>query len=87
MGDLLGHLENVVGPGGVLTGDDVHSRASGIWRSDGIKASAIVRPRNTEEVSDILRICNEMGQSVVPHGGLTGLVESAITDTEDVALS
>ena len=87
MSDLLGHLENVVGPGGVLTGDDVHSRASGIWRSDGIKASAIVRPRNTEEVSDILRICNEMGQSVVPHGGLTGLVESAITDTEDVALS
>ena len=87
MGDLLAQLENIAGPGGVLTGDDVHSRASGIWRSDGINATAIVRPRNTEEVSEILRICNDMGQSVVPHGGLTGLVESAITETEDVALS
>ena len=79
MGDLLAQLENIAGPGGVLTGDDVHSRASGIWRSDGINATAIVRPRNTEEVSEILRICNDMGQSVVPHVGLTGLVESAIT--------
>ena len=87
MGDLLAQLENITGPGGVLTGHDVHSRASGIWRSDGIKASAIVRPRNTKQVSDILRICNELGQSVVPHGGLTGLVESAITETEDIALS
>ena len=68
MGDLLAQLENITGPGGVLTGHDVHSRASGIWRSDGIKASAIVRPRNTKQVSDIFRICNELGQSVLPHG-------------------
>ena len=71
----------------MLSGDDVSSRASGIWRSDSIAAKAIVRPQTTEEVSQILRLCNEKEQSVIAHGGLTGLVESAITSPDDIALS
>ena len=87
MSELLAALGEAVGNGGVLTGNDVASRASGIWRSAGIEAKAIVRPRDTGEVSRILAICNRAGQPVVAHGGLTGLVEGAVTAPSEVVLS
>ena len=87
MDDLLATLGEIAGPGGVLTGADVSSRASGIWRSQGIEARAIVRPRTTEEVSRILAACNAAGQPVVAQGGLTGLVEGHITQAGEVVLS
>ena len=58
MTDIVRTLAKIAGDGGVLTGTDVSSRSAGIWRSDTIKAKAIVRPRNTEEVSAILEACN-----------------------------
>ena len=87
MSDLLKAIHDIVGKGGVLTGTDVSSRASGIWRPQGIEAQAIVRPRSTEQVSRILALCNAAGQSVVAHGGLTGLVEGAVTESRDVSSS
>ena len=85
--DLVTELTEALGADSVLTGDDVHNRSAGVWRSDTIKAKALLRPRTTEEVSVALEICNRHGQAVVAHGGLTGLVESAITGPDDVALS
>ena len=87
MDDFLATLAAVVGDGGVLTGTDVSSRASGIWRSQGIEAKAILRPRSTEEVGRILAICNAVGQPVVAQGGLTGLVEGHITQAGEIVLS
>ena len=87
MSELLQALGEVVGERGVLTGSDVSNRASGIWRSEGIAAKAIVRPRCTAEVSRALAICNEAGQPVVAHGGLTGLAEGAIAGPHEVVLS
>jgi FAD/FMN-containing dehydrogenase len=85
--DILSRLQTILGPGGVLTGDEVHARSSG-WLSRGsIGAAAIVRPRSTGEISRILRVCNDAGQPVVPHGGLTGLVEGSHTDAHEIALS
>ena len=84
---VVAELIEALGEDCVLTGEDVHSRQAGIWRSDTIQAKALVRPRTTAEVSRTLAICNAHGQSIVPHGGLTGLVESAITGPDDVALS
>ncbi len=85
--DLVTELTEALGADSVLTGDDVHNRSAGVWRSDTIKAKALLRPRTTEDVSVALEICNRHGQAVVAHGGLTGLVESAITGPDDVALS
>jgi FAD/FMN-containing dehydrogenase len=87
MTDVVEKLVETLGADCVLTGEAVHERASGIWRSDPIKAKAIIRPRSTEQVSQALAICHAHGQSVIAHGGLTGLVESAITSPDDVALS
>ena len=87
MDKVVAELIDALGEKQVLLGDDVHNRSAGIWRMDTIKAKAIVRPRSTEEVSTALKICNARGQSVIAHGGLTGLVESAITSEDDIALS
>ena len=87
MPDIVQTLAEITGSGGVLTGADVSSRQAGIWRSDTIAAKAIVRPRNTAEVSAVLKTCNDAGQSVIAQGGLTGLVQSAITEPRDIMLS
>ena len=87
MGDVIAALRSAFGDDALLTGDDVHSRASGIWRSEGIRAKALVRPRDTAGVSRALAICHAHGQSVIPHGGLTGLVGSALTSPDDVVVS
>lgn len=84
---LLKDLQSTVGEKNVLTGTDVSSRARGIWDSASIEALAIVRPKTTEDVSSILALCNRRGQRVVAHGGLTGLVEGAITEPTDLILS
>jgi FAD/FMN-containing dehydrogenase len=52
-----------------------------------MEAAAIVRPRTTAEVSRILATCHEAGQAVVPHGGLTGLVEGSRAQADEIALS
>lgn len=87
MTDVVRALEQALGSDCVLTGDDVHQRAAGIWRRDTIQAKALVRPRTTGEVSSAMRICYDHGQTVVAHGGLTGLVEGSITGPDDVVLS
>ena len=87
MTDLLTKLKSVLGPGGVLEGDEVSSRNAGWSKREGCRAMAIVRPRTTEEVSAILRLCNEASQPVVPHAGLTGLVDGSLASEKEIALS
>jgi FAD/FMN-containing dehydrogenase len=79
MKDVVKALREALGADAVLTGEDVHQRQAGIWRRDTVQAKAIVRPRTTAEVSAALRICHDLGQTVVAHGGLTGLVEGSLT--------
>jgi len=84
---LLERIENVVSPGGVLLGADVTARSDTWPPMGGCQARAIIRPANTEEVSEVLKICHAAGQAVVTHGGLTGLVGGAIAGKEDIVLS
>lgn len=87
MTDFREALAAAAGPGGLLTGDDVSSRSAGFWSPDPIRAWAIARPDTVESVSSVLKTCFDAGQTVVTHGGLTGLVEGARTSAEDVVLS
>jgi FAD/FMN-containing dehydrogenase len=48
---------------------------------------AVLRPRNTAEVSTALRICNQHRQPVLPQGGLTGLAGGATPKGGEVVLS
>lgn len=84
---LIAELQTRLGPNGLLTGDSVRQRLAGIWHKEGIQAKAIVRPKTTEDVSTLLRLCHAESQSVVMHGGLTGLVNGALASSHDLVLS
>jgi FAD/FMN-containing dehydrogenase len=80
-------LIDIVGPDGVLTGDDVRARSVSWADHSPCQALAIVRPANTEQVSRVLAACNAARQPVVPMGGLTGLVRGCVADPGEIALS
>ncbi|MFQ5610219.1 MAG: FAD-binding oxidoreductase, partial [Woeseiaceae bacterium] len=86
--DIAEVLRAALGPDAVLSGDDLHGRSAGIWGPPRtIEAQLLVRPRDTEGVSRALAICHQRGQSVVVHGGLTGVVDGAWSEAGDVVLS
>ena len=85
--NFLDKLKEVSGDSALITGKAVAERKAGIWIDEPIGASAIVRPKTTKEVSQILALCNESQIEVVTHGGLTGLSQGAIANTEQLALS
>jgi FAD/FMN-containing dehydrogenase len=87
MDSFLEELEQIVGPSGLLTGSDVSMRSDNFQSQDGCKAKAIVRPTSTREVSEVLKLCHAKSQTVVTHGGLTGLVKGAIAKPEDIIVS
>ncbi|HEY4342544.1 MAG TPA: FAD-binding protein, partial [Steroidobacteraceae bacterium] len=82
---LLADLRAVVGESGVLTGAAVHERAD--VNGHMPRASALVRPASTEQVSAVMRLCHGRRQSVVTHGGRSGLVEGTATTEHELILS
>ncbi len=84
---LIKNIEKVVSPGGVLLGDDVKARSDAWPPMGGCLAKAIIRPRSTAELSEVLKLCHAVGQGVVTHGGVTGLVGGARAGKEDIVLS
>lgn len=87
MNKLIKKIEEVVGPSGILLGEDVTSRSDFWPPMGGCQAKAIIRPASTREVSEVLKLCHAAGQSVVTHGGLTGLVGGARASKDDIVLS
>ena len=87
MNEFLGQIEKIVGASGVVVGDALAERATSYWDPSPTRAAALVRPRNTDEVSRVLGICHKAGQSVVVQGGLTGIVAGAATTEQDVIVS
>jgi len=78
MHQIITKLIEIVGPSGVLCGEDVSNRPECWGSQNGCRAAAIVRPETTDEVSLILAVCYEANQPIVVAGGMTGLVEGAV---------
>jgi FAD/FMN-containing dehydrogenase len=85
--DMTDALRTIVGDQGVLDAAGIATRSAGVWRSDNLKAAALVRPVNTEEVSQVLRWCHAHHVAVVTQGGLTGLVHGADAGPAELILS
>lgn len=84
----VSQLRDALGEAQVLTGDAISQRHYSDWtRHAPACPAALILPRNTEDVSIALRICNAAGQAVVPQGGMTGLAGGAIPLSSDIALS
>ncbi|KAF0727352.1 hypothetical protein Ae201684_014611 [Aphanomyces euteiches] len=81
------HFKNVCS-GGVLT--DAEEIAP--FNSDWLKkyhgnSKLVLRPKTTQQVSDILKYCNERRLAVVPQGGNTGLVGGSVPVHDEIILS
>ncbi len=87
MSSIVHKLREIVGPVGILTGDDVSARRATWLRQAPARAKAIVRPSSTHELSRVMRACHEVRQTVVPLGGNTGLVDGTISTADDILLS
>lgn len=85
--DIVAALQDIVGERHVLTGDAVADIEFPWGTHSGCAARAIVKPATTEEVAAIMRCCNLAGQTVVPFGGLTNLVQGCATTADDIVLS
>jgi FAD/FMN-containing dehydrogenase len=82
-------LRKAVGPAEVIDGDAIDPRFLRDWvvpMSAG-RPLALVRPKTTAEVSDVVRICHDARIPVVPQGGLTGLAGGATPVDGCVVLS
>src|SRR5215207_9544294 len=73
--ELLARLAAIVGPEHALTDPDLQLPYLREWRDmyEG-RASIVLRPGTTEEVSAIMALAHAHGIAVVPQAGNTGLV-------------
>jgi FAD/FMN-containing dehydrogenase len=75
---LLARLSAIVGEDGIIT--DARDMEPYVvdWRGFYRGATpAVVRPRNTAEVAEVVRICAETRTGIVPQGGNTGMCGGA----------
>lgn len=87
MPDLLAQLIAACGAESVWTGEALAGRGSSYLEAAPLKARALLRPASTAELAEMLRLCSQAGQPVVPQGGLTNLVYNTRTTEDDMALS
>lgn len=81
-------LRDVLGTTVVQLPEEYGGRRFADWsRTPCEEPIAFIRPRNTQEVSTALMICNKHAQPVVTQGGLSGLAGGACLKGGEVALS
>lgn len=81
-------LADAVGQAHALVDPDLTAPYETDWtRRYSGRAAAVVRPGNTEEVAEVLRVCSGYGARVIPQGGNTGLVGGGVPRGGEVVLS
>lgn len=85
--EIIQQLTEALGPDCIVGSERLRSRASSYWDSSPTQARCLLRPTSTEQLSEIMTICHEHGQSVVMQGGLTGIVEGALSAANDIIIS
>ncbi|KAL1280774.1 hypothetical protein QQF64_015374 [Cirrhinus molitorella] len=75
-------------PGRTITDPDLLKSSNVDWlKTVEGNSEVLLRPKTTEEVSQILRYCNERNLAVCPQGGNTGLVGGSVPVFDEIILS
>ncbi|XP_023323293.1 D-2-hydroxyglutarate dehydrogenase, mitochondrial [Eurytemora carolleeae] len=81
-------FNNILDTGRVLTDTDELEGYNVDWlRTVKGQSRCVLKPRSTEEVSEILSYCNKQRLAVVPQGGNTGLVGGSVPVFDEIILS
>jgi len=86
MSDLLTELREALGHAHVLTGDDATGYLTDQHRRLTGRALAVVRPADTAQVAQVVRLCRQHRTPIVPQGGNTGLMGAATPDASGRAV-
>ena len=79
----LERLKEIVGPSGFSDDPDELAPHLTEWRNRFVgKTPLLLKPANTGEVADVVRVCAEAEIGIVPQGGNTGLVGGQIPRAE-----
>eukprot|EP01119_Soliformovum_irregulare_P018072 TRINITY_DN5479_c0_g1_i1.p1 TRINITY_DN5479_c0_g1~~TRINITY_DN5479_c0_g1_i1.p1 ORF type:complete len:510 (-),score=145.07 TRINITY_DN5479_c0_g1_i1:38-1567(-) len=82
------HFRSILGESGVITDpEEVDSYNTDWMKKYQGQGKIVLRPKTTEQVSQILRYCNERKLAVVPQGGNTGLVGGSVPVFDEIVLS
>ncbi|ASP80663.1 FAD-binding oxidoreductase [Sinorhizobium meliloti] len=77
-------LRQMLGEDIVLSETEELLRFCRDWHGDVTSGTvAVIRPRSTQQVAAAVKACRELGLSIVPQGGNTGLVLGAIPDAPE----
>jgi FAD/FMN-containing dehydrogenase len=86
--DLERALADVVGARHALEDPELRASYERDWTGRfGGPARVVVRPADTAEVAEIVRLCAAAGAAIVPQGGNTGLVGAGVPRNGEVLLS
>ena len=88
MQTLIARLSDIVDKNTLVTADDISEKYSADWSgADPCKPAALLKPKSTDELSQIMALCHEYNQPVVVQGGLTGLAGGATPQAAEFAIS
>ncbi|MCZ6828654.1 MAG: FAD-binding oxidoreductase [Gammaproteobacteria bacterium] len=87
MKPVVDALITALGKEAVVSGEVLRERAVSYWDASPTQALALVLPKTTEEVSQVLAICHQLGQPVVTQGGRTGCVQGSVASADEIILS
>lgn len=71
----------------ILSRDKVGARSNGFWNPSAMEAKALVMPETSEELRQTVELCNNIRQTIVVQGGLTGAVEGQYPTNNDLVVS
>ncbi|MBT4236846.1 MAG: FAD-binding oxidoreductase [Cryomorphaceae bacterium] len=86
--NIINLFEEILDTSSILSGDELKSRFYHIWKTDiSLESLCLLLPKSSEEISAIVKICNDNNQEIIVHGGLTNLVGSTISNISQVVIS
>jgi FAD/FMN-containing dehydrogenase len=88
MNNLIASLVELLDPSTVLTGADISEKYHADWSgADPCQPLALLKPKTTQQLSEIMALCHQHDQLVVIQGGLTGLAGGATPQSGEIAIS
>jgi FAD/FMN-containing dehydrogenase len=81
-------LQTIMGADAVILDEDILEVYSKDWSSTAAqKPLAVIKPRSSVQVSQVMKYCNEQGINIVIQGGRTGLCGGATPKVNEVVVS
>ncbi|MDG1496101.1 MAG: FAD-binding oxidoreductase [Porticoccaceae bacterium] len=88
MNDLIASLAELFDSSTLLSGADISDKYHADWSgADPCQPLALLKPKTTQQLSDIMALCHQHEQPVVIQGGLTGLAGGATPQSGEIAIS